>query len=438
MPLSELVLLKTGPFGSALHKSEYVARGIPVVNPMHIKAGKIFPGAEARVSEEVLARLAHFKLALGDVVLGRRGEMGRCAVVGQTEAGWLCGTGSLILRSFGTLEPRYLQRFLSSPEVVERLKGESVGSTMVNLNQSILRGLNVLLPPLPEQKRIADKLDALLARVDACRERLDRVPKILKRFRQSVLAAATSGELTREWREARGLTDERKWEEVRLAELGELGRGKSKHRPRNDSRLYQGPYPFIQTGDVAQSGGTIERHSQNYSEFGLAQSKLWPAGTVCITIAANIADTAILSYPACFPDSIVGFVANPAKALPEFVKWSIDVISDRLESFAPATAQKNINLAILNDIVLHCPGLAEQQEIVRRTRNLLELTERMAQRHVVCTARIGSLTPTILAKAFRGELVPQDPNDEPASELLARIRSRVAVSGSAKPKRGKA
>src|SRR6476469_9280784 len=111
------------------------------------------------------------------------------------------------------------------------------------------------------------------------------------------------------------------WRLVKLGELGEVSRGRSRHRPRYASHLYGGPYPFIQTGDIRASGGRITHHSQTYSEAGLAQSRLWPAGTLCITIAANIAETAILTYPACFPDSVVGFLSNPSLCDVRFVEY---------------------------------------------------------------------------------------------------------------------
>ena len=136
--LGELAALKTGPFGSTLHKSDYRTGGIPVVNPMHIVDGKIVPSSGTTVAPETAERLAEFRLQRGDVVLGRRGDMGRCAVVGEAEHGWLCGTGSLIDSPFTALDPHYLQKFLSSPDVVSCLEDASVGSTMVNLNQRIL------------------------------------------------------------------------------------------------------------------------------------------------------------------------------------------------------------------------------------------------------------------------------------------------------------
>jgi type I restriction enzyme S subunit len=293
------------------------------------------------------------------------------------------------------------------------------GTTVKGIRLDDIYNLLIPVAPPAEQKRIAAKLEVVLERLEACRTRLGRVPDLLKRFRQSVLASATSGQLTEDWRK-KPIIDS--WTKKGLKELGELGRGKSKHRPRNDPRLYGGSYPFVQTGDVANSKGLIKSHSQTYSDFGLAQSKLWPAGTVCITIAANIADTAILTYPACFPDSVVGFVANPSKCRPEFIKWTVDVIKDELESFAPATAQKNINLAVLNELEISCPPVLEQEEIVRRVKTLFAFADRIESSLMTVRAQVERLTPATLAKAFRGELVPQDPKDTPASVLLEAAR----------------
>jgi type I restriction enzyme S subunit len=336
-------------------------------------------------------------------------------------AHWQIASSEWIVMRAPGLCAGYLRHYFTSQGfrelICEGLTG--VGGSLTRAQPKRVAEFPIPIAPLSEQNRIAEKLDAMLERVDDCREHLDHVSSVLKRFKQSVLAAATSGALTREWRESHDIVDT--WRPVRLADLGELGRGKSRHRPRNDPRLYGGNYPFIQTGDIAQSGGRIESHSQTYSELGFAQSKLWPAGTVCITIAANIADTSILTYPVCFPDSVVGFVADPSRAFPEFVKWSIDVIRDRLESFAPATAQKNINLAILNEIEIRCPSLEEQAEIVRRGQLLLESANIIAARMVTAANLVGAITAGLLRMAFRGELVAQDPNDEPADDLLTRL-----------------
>src|SRR6266496_4236331 len=119
------------------------------------------------------------------------------------------------------------------------------------------------------------------------------------------------------------------WQPRRLDELGFVGRGKSRHRPRNDPRLYGGEYPFIQTADIVAADPYITSYSQTYTDFGLAQSKLWPANTLCITIAgANTAETAILKFEACFPDSIIGFIPDENKADLHFVKHSLDLIEN--------------------------------------------------------------------------------------------------------------
>ena len=313
--------------------------------------------------------------------------------------------------------------------------GHVTGSTRLKLTQGAMNKLPILVPPLAEQKRIADKLDTVLTRVDAVNTRLVRVAPLLKRFRQSVLAAATSGRLTEDWRA--GQPDISEWKTEKLNDLGELGRGKSKHRPRNDPRLYGGVHPFVQTGDVANANQWITSHKQTYSDFGLDQSKLWPANTLCITIAANIADTALLSYPACFPDSVVGFVANEACCLPRFIKWSIDVRKDDLERLAPATAQKNINLGVLEEVEIHLPSLEEQTEIVRRVETLFAFADRLEARLAQAQTAATRLTPALLAKAFRGELVPQDPNDEPAAELLRRLQAERASAPKASAGRGR-
>src|SRR5204862_5368827 len=124
----------------------------------------------------------------------------------------------------------------------------------------------------------------------------------------------------------------------------QVGRGKSKHRPRNDPVLYGGIYPFIQTGDVKSSNLYITEYSQTYNEKGLAQSKLWQPGTLCITIAANIAETAILKIAACFPDSIVGFIPFPDKADVKFVKYYLDTIKLHMQSISKGTTQDNLSL----------------------------------------------------------------------------------------------
>lgn len=148
-----------------------------------------------------------------------------------------------------------------------------------------------------------------------------------------------------------------------LAEVGHVGRGKSRHRPRNDPDLYGGEFPFIQTGDVKHAPFYLSDYSQTYNERGLAQSKLWPPGTLCITIAANIADTAILTIPACFPDSILGFQPQAEMADVRYVKYCLDGFRGHLEQISKGTTQDNLSLDKLLKLRFWFPDLDRQKKI---------------------------------------------------------------------------
>ncbi|RMF23816.1 MAG: type I site-specific deoxyribonuclease, partial [Bacteroidetes bacterium] len=218
------------------------------------------------------------------------------------------------------------------------------------------------------------------------------------------------------------------WVWVTLPQLGELSRGKSKYRPRNAPFLYGGPYPFIQTGDIRQAEGFITHYTQTYSEAGLAQSRLWPAGTLCITIAANIADTAVLGFEACFPDSVVGFIPEFGVEV-LFVDYYFRTIKSRIERLAPATAQKNINLEMLQKLPIPLPPPAEQRRIVAEVERRLSVAREAEKAVEANLKRIARLRQAILKRAFEGKLVPQDPNDEPAEALLGRIRAQEDALG---------
>ena len=155
------------------------------------------------------------------------------------------------------------------------------------------------------------------------------------------------------------------WNENKLSDLGVFSRGKSKHRPRNDERLFAGgKYPFIQTGDIKEANLYIKNHTQEYGEFGLKQSKLWNKGTLCITIAANIAETAILSYPACFPDSVVGFNAYESQSSEIFMYYIFEYIKASIQNAASGSIQDNINIDYLTTLNFKIPEKNYQDMIV--------------------------------------------------------------------------
>ncbi|MCL2194309.1 MAG: restriction endonuclease subunit S, partial [Treponema sp.] len=275
-----------------------------------------------------------------------------------------------------------------------------------------------------EQHRIVAKIDVLFSKLDKGIETLQTIRQQLCTYRQAVLKWAFEG---------------KKWEMKPLDSLGDLGRGKSKHRPRNDVRLFErGKYPFIQTGEVKAANGKIKKVSAMYNDFGLQQSKLWPIGTLCITIAANIADTAFLEIEACFPDSVVGFIANEDVVLPKYVDFFIQSAKQMLWYYAPATAQKNINLTTLENLMIPYCSREEQMAIVAIIESRLSVCDKLETIVDETLAKSEALRQSILKKAFEGRLVPQNPTDEPADKLLERIRAeRQKEEAKSKPVRRK-
>ncbi len=310
-----------------------------------------------------------------------------------------------------------------------------------------LENYPINLPPLAEQERIVEKIEALFQDIDEGVERLKSAQAQIKQYRQSVLKSAFEGKLTEKWRKANSqrkqniksditlYTIPETWVWCKLPDIGELNRGKSKHRPRDDEKLYGGKYPFIQTGDIKKANKYIAEYHQTYSEFGLSQSKLWDEDTLCITIAANIAETAILKIKACFPDSVVGFIKNEHLYAVELVEYYIRTIKNTLEKYAPATAQKNINLSTLSDILFPLPPLDEQRQLLEEIEKRFAVADELEKAVNEGLEKADKLKQSILKKAFEGKLVAQNPNDEPASVLLARIKKEKQTLSKTKGKK---
>lgn len=206
--------------------------------------------------------------------------------------------------------------------------------------------------------------------------------ELLKRIAQEKAQLVKEGKIKKQ-KSLPPISDEEKpfelpegWEWSYLSDIGILARGRSKHRPRNDPTLYaDGTIPLVQTGDVARSNGCINTYSALYNQLGLSQSKLWNKGTLCITIAANIADSGILNFDACFPDSVVSFTPYENEIPVLYFHYFMMTIKSTLEKFAPSTAQKNINIDILSQLFFPCPPLEEFHRIVDKVQNLLSVCD---------------------------------------------------------------
>ncbi|MCL2250249.1 MAG: restriction endonuclease subunit S, partial [Oscillospiraceae bacterium] len=327
----------------------------------------------------------------------------------------IASTGFFVCRPVDGISSRYMYALMSSSYVVDGLNAFMKGDNSPSIRQENILAFAFPVPPLPEQNRIVARIESLFEKLDRAKELVQSALDSFETRKAAILHKAFTGELTAKWREEHGFGIE-SWEERPLGKCGTLERGRSKHRPRNAPELFGGCYPFIQTGDVAVSDMYITEHKQTLSEVGLNQSKLFPKGTLCITIAANIGDVAILSYDSCFPDSVVGFLPNESTDV-KFIYFAMSVLQSRLDAEAPATAQKNINLKVLNEIMLCIPPLSEQQEIVRILDGLLE-KEKTVQELSSRIEKIDHMKKAILARAFRGELGTTDASEESALGLL--------------------
>lgn len=257
------------------------------------------------------------------------------------------------------------------------------GATRQKLNKSDALLLEIPLPPLPEQQRIAEILD----KAEAINQKREQALALCDEFLRATFLDMFGDPVS----------NPKGWDFKDFAELGELNRGKSKHRPRNDPKLLGGDYPLIQTGDVANSKGYITNFISTYSEFGLKQSKLWSKGTLCITIAANIAKTGVLTFDACFPDSVVGFEANDLVTI-EYIQSWLGFLQKTLEDQAPESAQKNINLAILKALSIPTPPIELQQKFSNIVEKVNAIKAQIQQ------AQELPLFDALSQQAFKGEL----------------------------------
>ena len=296
-------------------------------------------------------------------------------------------------------------------------KGYVSGTTRLKLTQAQMKRIMVPVPSEDEQERVVAKIEELFSELDNGVETLKKTKQQLAVYRQAVLKEAFEGKFTAHipcdvdlsWaseEETKSLPAiPTEWRYIALSNLGDLGRGKSKHRPRNDPKLFEGgKYPFLQTGEVKAAKQYITEYSKMYGEFGLQQSKLWPKGTLCITIAANIAETAFLGIDACFPDSVVGFTPYE-HIIPEYIKYFIESQKLRLWAFAPATAQKNINLDTLENLIVPYCSVEEQQFVIAEIEARMTICDSIEQTVDTALQQAEAMRQSILKEAFERKLI---------------------------------
>ena len=344
--------------GPGVRNTQYTVDGVKLLNVANLVDGKIDLSTSDRyISEkEAYGKYKHFLCDAGDFVIASSGikveyvdkKMG---FVDESMLPLCMNTSTIRFKVLDEkqLRIRYFMYYLKSEHFKQQLFKQITGSAQLNYGPSHLKKMIMPLIDLNDQDEIVSYMDKVQNIIEKRQQELYRLDDLIKARFVEMFGDPVSNSY--------GLP------EATLPELGEFGRGISKHRPRNDPKLLGGDYPLIQTGDVANAGLYITSYNSTYSEFGLKQSKMWEKGTLCITIAANIAKTAILTFDACFPDSVVGFTSNE-KTNNIFIHYWFLFFQAILESQAPESAQKNINLKILSELRAIVPEKEKQDEFV--------------------------------------------------------------------------
>jgi len=326
---------------------------------------------------------------------GSKSHLGKVAIV-DSDLGMAFGgfMGALRVNPL-KITPQYFFTFLVSSEFKRHIESLSDGANINNLKFSQIENLEIPLPPLSTQQKIVAKLDLIFAEIDKAAAAAESSVKNAEALFQSYLTEVFE----------RGGDD---WIDKKLSDVSVyFGRGKSKHRPRNDDSLYGGSYPFIQTGDVRNAQKYITSYSKTYNEKGLAQSKLWKANTVCITIAANIAEIGVLKFDACFPDSVIGIVVDNEKISEDFLYLMLLFAQQLIKSKSKGSAQENINLGTFEDMFFKVPPKVNQDKIVTELNHLKNITDFIYSSKMKKINSFHLLKQSILNQAFNGELVKE-------------------------------
>lgn len=320
---------------------------------------------------------------------GSKAHLGKVALIDDDYDFAFGGFMGLLIPS-ESVYPRFFYYALISENYKKFIKSLSDGANINNLKFQDLSKFEVPVPPREEQKRIVKILDEKIAQLETIKTNAQTNLQNAKDLFQSQLTRAFSNTT---------------WEKAKLEDIAlDFSRGKSKHRPRNDKCLFGGDYPFIQTGDIRNADKYVTDYTETYNETGLAQSKLWPKGTLCITIAANIAETAILSFPCCFPDSVIGFIPNEKLTTVDFVYYLIQFFKSELQKMSKGAAQDNLNLAKFENMNFPLPPLPEQKRIVEQLDSLSEKTKALQNIYEQMLLDCEELKQIFLCKAFAGEL----------------------------------
>jgi type I restriction enzyme S subunit len=344
--LGTVANFRTGPFGSALHKSDYVYGGIPVINPMQIIDGKIVNTPRMAISETAAQKLSEFRLFEHDIVIGRRGEMGRCAVVQFNQSGWLCGTGSMIVRPDARLESRFAQRILSSPPVIAAIEATSVGTTMINLNQGTLSNLQIPIPPTyAEQQAIAETLSDADALIDSVEQLLTKKRQIKQGAMQELLTGQ---------RRLPGFSGA--WDVRSLGSICDISMGRTPSRL--NAAFWGAGYVWLSISDLKSK--VVSTSKEEVTPLAAAAMRSIRKGTLLMSFKLSIGRLCFAGCDLFTNEAICSF--NNPRANTDFLYYMLGRTDFSLYG-KQAVKGFTLNKESLNSVEVPYPSLEEQTAI---------------------------------------------------------------------------
>ena len=374
-----------GPFGTQLHSEEYQAEGIPVIRVTNLSFdGRFLNEDMVYISEKKAQKLSRSELSENDLIIAKTGATIGKAALFPLKKGLIASSCLKTSLDKAQVDPRFVLYLIVSAEGQRKILDSAGGSTRTTINITPFSKISFSFPPRDFQTKIAKVLVVVDQAIEHTELLIAKYQRIKTGLMQDLLTRGIDEHgclrdpATHKFKESPiGLIPD-EWQIKQLQQIAEVDRGQFKHRPRNDPAFYCGEHPFIQTGDITNNlGRHLYTFSQTLSDRGVTVSRLFPAETIAVTIAANIADTAILGIPMYFPDSVVGVVVSKGYST-RFVELCIRARKRTLESLAPQSAQKNINLEHLRPLLIPVPCPEEQNiisQVYESTLRSLELEE---------------------------------------------------------------
>lgn len=455
-------------------RDSYGNTGTPLIRSLNVHFGGFRVDGIAFLDAAQARALENVEVQADDVLLNITGaSIGRVSLAPAEMAGARVNQHVCIIRTNEGVLPAYVERFLASPDTQSFISSENYGLTRQALTKGMIEKIRVPVPPLAEQHRIVAKLDALASCLSHARAELNQAPRLGSRLQLAVLRSGVSGDLTVDWRSTAmdvmsveyllrnipapqqgrggreatdklipgvaglaindpGTTLPNRWKWVPLLRVARQETG---HTPsRSKPSYWDGGVPWIGIRDAgANHGRYIEQTAQTISDAGLANSsaRLLPAGTVCLSRTASVGYVTIMARSMATSQDFATWTCTEA-LLPEYLMYALMAEGEDIRRFGMGSTHTTIYFPEIRALHIALPPVEEQKEIVARIKDAFVRADRLAAEASRARALLDRLESAILAKTFRGELVPQNPNDEPASILLERIRARHKVAS--KPK----